>query len=45
MEPDLKSVKPDEVESAGTVQAGGWDDGAGGEKDKEKGKDKDKDED
>jgi hypothetical protein len=45
MEPDLKSVKPDEVESAGTVQAGGWDDGAGGEKDKDKGKDKDKDED
>lgn len=27
-EPDLKGVKPDEVESAGTVQAGGWDSGA-----------------
>jgi len=41
MEPDPKSVKPDEVESAGTVQAGGWDEGPGASK--EKGKDDDKD--
>jgi hypothetical protein len=43
MEPDLKSVKPDEVESAGTVQASGWDEGPGGEKGKDKDKDKGKD--
>jgi len=43
MEPEPKSVKPDEVESAGTVQAGGWDSGSGGG-DKDKDKDKDKDE-
>jgi hypothetical protein len=36
MEPDLKGVRPDEVESAGTVQAGGWDDGPGAAKDKAK---------
>jgi hypothetical protein len=41
MEPDLKSVRPDEVESAGTVQAGGWDDGPGASKDKDKDKGKD----
>lgn len=34
VEPDLKSVKPDEVESAGTTQAGGWDEGAGAAKEK-----------
>jgi hypothetical protein len=29
VEPELKSVKPDEVESAQPVQAGGWDSGSG----------------
>lgn len=35
LEPEPKSVKPDEVESAGSVQAGGWDSGSK-EGDKEK---------
>jgi hypothetical protein len=39
LEPDPKSVKPDEVESAGSVPAGGWDSSPGtkgsGDKDKE----------
>ncbi|HMA91533.1 MAG TPA: hypothetical protein VKP30_02560 [Polyangiaceae bacterium] len=44
MEPEPKSVKPDEVESAGSVQAGGWDSGSGkGSDDKDKDKDKDED--
>jgi hypothetical protein len=40
LEPEPKSVKPDEVESAGSVQAGGWDSGS-----KESSGDKAKDED
>jgi hypothetical protein len=43
MEPDIKSVKPDEVESAGSVSASGWDSGPGAEKDANKKKDKDED--
>lgn len=43
LEPDPKSVKPDEVESAGTVQAGGWDSGSGAKGGKDKDKDKDED--
>jgi hypothetical protein len=42
LEPEPKSVKPDEVESAGQVPAGGWDSGSGSEK---KGSKKSKDED
>ena len=39
LEPDPKSVKPDEVESAGSVQAGGWDSGSKDSDDKDKGDD------
>lgn len=35
MEPDLKSVKPDEVESAGSSPVGGWDSGPGAAKDQD----------
>lgn len=39
LEPDPKSVKPDEVESAGSVQAGGWDSGSKESDGKDKGDD------
>ncbi len=42
LEPEPKSVKPDEVESAGSVQAGGWDSSPGAKgSDKDKSKDED----
>jgi hypothetical protein len=41
VEPDLKSVRPNELETSGSVQAGGWDEGPGAAKEKAGAEDED----